>query len=233
LTTALEFILPFLTPEQIILLRPVSTEFRDVIDRYFRTYQPQNARMLTSYRGEDKLKQGAVTYFDEQQREKYKLRIDKNGFFYLGGSTKEFTSGAVSDASPLGQRFHLFAIAPDGTFYVHTKVPQKIHHSSMLAGGDVICAGFVSIKDGKLVSIFNSSGHYQPTIANVFMTIELLLDSHGIVPSSYEIRYSTGRAPKIYSTAIAFLDGMPVSLRILAKRLIPSLYGGTTTNNSQ
>jgi len=36
-------------------------------------------------------------------------------------------------------------------------------HSSYMGGGDVLCGGRIFVKEGKLVGIDNSSGHYKPT----------------------------------------------------------------------
>jgi hypothetical protein len=224
-TTILELLMPFLAAEQLILLRPVSKEVKALVDQRLGGMQPKTTPMLVKYQGENKVDKSPVTYFDENQREKFKLRIDENGHFFLGGNKSEFTSGDVKASSPLAQRWHLFAIAPDGTFYVHTKIPQQIHHSSMLAGGNVICAGFLSIQKGKLEAIYNSSGHYQPGIEAMFQTINLLM-GHGIEPHTYSVKYeySPVKAPKMFTTAKIFIDSVPVSLQTLAKSLMPLLY---------
>jgi hypothetical protein len=38
----------------------------------------------------------------------------------------------------------------------------QLNHSTLLAGKDVLCAGTISIKNGKLRGITNMSGHYKP-----------------------------------------------------------------------
>lgn len=56
-----------------------------------------------------------------------------------------------------------------GEFFADLHNPLKergwdtFHHSSFRSGGDVMCAGMISAKDGKITHIDNDSGHYQPT----------------------------------------------------------------------
>lgn len=38
----------------------------------------------------------------------------------------------------------------------------KYHHSSILAGGDVVAAGLLVAKEGRITAISNQSGHYKP-----------------------------------------------------------------------
>jgi hypothetical protein len=40
---------------------------------------------------------------------------------------------------------------------------DPFYHSSYMGGGDVLCAGRIFVKQGRLVGIDNASGHYQPS----------------------------------------------------------------------
>jgi hypothetical protein len=63
----------------------------------------------------------------------------------------------------------IWVCAPDPdtnrpTFYSHVGKMHRFHHSSLVAGDDVIGAGEWIVKKGKLRKISANSGHYQPTM---------------------------------------------------------------------
>ncbi len=51
---------------------------------------------------------------------------------------------------------------------------NRFNHSSFNAAGDVICAGKITIKDGRLMGIDNDSGHYKPNRSQVHKCISIL-----------------------------------------------------------
>ncbi len=57
-------------------------------------------------------------------------------------------------------------------------ISDRLNHSSMLAGKDVLCAGTVKIDQGQLKTFNNNSGHYKPTGANVYAALLALQDEH-------------------------------------------------------
>jgi len=66
------------------------------------------------------------------------------------------------------------------------------HHSSFLAGRPVAAAGTLFIKDGKIVSIDNASGHYRPDVK----TLELVrqeLAANGVDVGGIELVDKTPR----------------------------------------
>lgn len=50
----------------------------------------------------------------------------------------------------------------------------RFYHSSYLAGNDVICAGCMKVKNGKLLWIDNRSGHYQPSVEKLVIVLQTL-----------------------------------------------------------
>ncbi len=61
----------------------------------------------------------------------------------------------------------IFVIDPNGNLFVvpavFTPLNGRLHHSSLLRGGDVALAGSISVVNGTIVRLDNGSGHYTPT----------------------------------------------------------------------
>ena len=74
-----------------------------------------------------------------------------------------------------GLGFAIYVMDQEGQFYIHFK-PEKgrVHHSSLLAGQPVACAGEILVFDGVLRAINNQSGHYQPPPAALRQAIHAL-----------------------------------------------------------
>ncbi len=69
----------------------------------------------------------------------------------------------------------LWAMDAEGNLYVSAKSrPGTFHHSSILGGAKVICAGTIDVVDGKILHIDNASGHYQPPAEALAAAIEML-----------------------------------------------------------
>jgi hypothetical protein len=67
-------------------------------------------------------------------------------------------SGRRSNTLPTGQR-------------------QSIHHSTMLAGGDVAHAGHIGVNEGQVNYLDDDSGHYRPSEAHTYDAFNRLADS--------------------------------------------------------
>mmetsp|Transcript_68811 Transcript_68811/g.124039 ORF Transcript_68811/g.124039 Transcript_68811/m.124039 type:complete len:117 (-) Transcript_68811:75-425(-) len=74
-------------------------------------------------------------------------------------------SGALVGPAPEGMR-QMFVIGCDKTLYISVKVTGHFHHSSFLAGGACLAAGYVVVEAGKLKRISPHSGHYRPSEDN-------------------------------------------------------------------
>ncbi len=91
---------------------------------------------------------------------------------------------------------------------------DNFNHSTFNAGKDVICAGLISVNDGILTSINNSSGHYKPTRQNLHNAVTLL-DGEGVDFTHCVITVSEpdpGRPGKLiehdYNNAQAFINNI-------------------------
>lgn len=175
-------------------------------------YKPlKRAVMLPQYYGEDSLSQSTpVKYFTQQERSNTQI-ILKDGLFY--DQQGKLVNTINSDA--IGQYAYsfLYVVDLDYNFYVIGKEfgdTLATNHSSVLAGKPVKCAGYLCIVDGKLKSISNASGHYQPSEDAL---IELIAQLHrnGIPRDSYEVKFQGTRSLRLisYATAEKFITEFP------------------------
>src|SRR5262249_40216433 len=59
--------------------------------------------------------------------------------------------------------------------HVASHITGQYHHSSLLAGANVACAGEIEIgADGKILWLSNKSGHYKPNVDHVFQVLNQL-----------------------------------------------------------
>jgi len=58
-----------------------------------------------------------------------------------------------------------------GEFYSHVPKIGRFHHSSMVAGGEVECAGQWIVKQGDLKKINGLSGHYRPSVDHLYRAV--------------------------------------------------------------
>jgi hypothetical protein len=107
-----------------------------------------------SYWVDDRI--NCVRYFTAQEKKKYKVRKDAQT-----GVLKR-----AVDEKMLADGDYLYIISPKGSLYAinNEELPgNKLHHSTLRSGQLLICAGKLSVFNGKIIKINNSSGHYTPS----------------------------------------------------------------------
>ncbi len=57
--------------------------------------------------------------------------------------------------------------------------PVKLHHSTFLAGAEVVCAGMIRVVKGRVLEISNGSGHYKPPPKHLLHVL-VRLAAHGV-----------------------------------------------------
>ena len=72
----------------------------------------------------------------------------------------------------------------------------KGNHSTGSCGQPVICAGIITIKNNKIISIDNDSGHYMPPESMLLEMLRILI-SKGITSPNYKITKSGEITTKI------------------------------------
>jgi len=122
-------------------------------------------------------------YFDAREQMDRAVQI-QGGLLTDGNDRPLDTSGATGRGTADGDKGkHIFALTPGGTMraadpWAHhreVRLPgqadengvasaalELVNHSSLVAGGDVAGAGDLRVEQGKLQSVSDQSGHYQP-----------------------------------------------------------------------
>lgn len=96
-----------------------------------------------------------VSYLGENQRKEYEMQVDKDGRI----STQH--DGVLHSANLPRKVDYMFVVSPDNKVYIGRK-EKDMFHSSFLSGGALKSAGLLTIVDGKITSVTDSSGHYKP-----------------------------------------------------------------------
>jgi hypothetical protein len=91
-----------------------------------------------------------VIYFGENARDPYRVKV-KGGKWQVQGKQLE------------DNKIYIFVMDRKGNIYMGEGIQGKIHHSSFVAGDNVVIAGTIEFIDGqKIIHMDNMSGHYLP-----------------------------------------------------------------------
>jgi len=122
-------------------------------------------------------------FMDPQLRAQHRVHIH-DGRFYKDRSPLSTTSYSSHGKNGFGA----FTLNANGELSVfnHFGRSDKFH-STMNAGSPVVSAGELIITDGKLQVINTYSGHYEPSLFNVYRTLEYFIEK-GVDLSSTKIQ---------------------------------------------
>jgi hypothetical protein len=153
-------------------------------------------------RGEYERDQGNnVVYLSPEQRDNYELRPHDGLLFRKDGivpvDTKLF----------YGNRSLLYVISPDKKIYSGRGAKYIMHHSSFLAGGDVLAAGKLIVADGKVILVSNNSGHYRPSARYLLQAIQLfhelgVLSPHALIDFRHHGKLGLKEGIEVLNNAI-------------------------------
>ncbi|GEM_PF-2112447 len=132
---------------------PEGLSFRDWIAKIERGEKVAGQERLDRYKltKEKLMNISQVSYIDPGERDEYRLRYE-NGLFRT-----EYDNPLHS-----GRDTHMFVMGLDEEFYTEAYVRGVFNHSIFFEGKPVKSAGICEFVKGKLVSITDKSGHYQP-----------------------------------------------------------------------
>src|SRR3989442_1348786 len=105
---------------------------------------------------------GEFNYLNSGQRLQYLLMVKNNGQIFRYKDNAVFDTGTTWGNQPLSAAY---AIDTDERLFSigdAKGVGVNWNHSSMLSGHAVICAGEISVTQGRLMKIDNNSGQYNP-----------------------------------------------------------------------
>lgn len=110
-----------------------------------------------------------VPYLFAHERARYRVHL------YQGNFCKEnklFSTDSYVAHNKSG--FGAFTINANGelSIFNHRGVAGQNAHSSMNAGSPVVCAGEICIENGKLIAINTYSGHYEPSLFNIYRALQ-------------------------------------------------------------
>ena len=150
-----------------------------------------------------------VKYFTTKaEREKYLVR--EQGGILFRRNVQFDTEHYFTVASNKG--WAIWVRSPDGTFYSHSHKAGRFHHSSFLAGGDVLGAGEWLVTHGKIHVISGKSGHYFPTMEALWDSAHELKNLN-VFHSAAKVRlYQRGGGAKIEIDYHEFLNRKPQDL---------------------
>lgn len=102
----------------------------------------------------EELERSSIQYCTHLERQRFEV-AQRDGLLTYAQSGQVVTH--------TNEERHMFVIGIDETLYIGVKVPGRFHHSSFLAGGACLGAGYVVVEAGRLRRISPHSGHYRPT----------------------------------------------------------------------
>ncbi|MBV72037.1 MAG: hypothetical protein CMH52_11980 [Myxococcales bacterium] len=116
--------------------------------------------ILPRYQGEEVGSLATVRYVtDPNERAAMKLYVRDGLLTDQNGDSLDPATDKFPDRDGLA----IFVMDRQQQIYVSfDHVQNKFHHSSILAGQPVLAAGDMTIVQGKLLELTNSSGHYRP-----------------------------------------------------------------------
>jgi hypothetical protein len=105
-----------------------------------------------------------VRYLTAEERKRHKLNL--GSIVTQGEDAHPYVPGPGSYSAGAG--WDMFVMAPNGEIYTGSHKISQFHHSSILGGDTVACAGEIKIVGGQIVGLTNKSGHYKPTRLHLF-----------------------------------------------------------------
>jgi hypothetical protein len=156
---------------------------RDAFVKSGKTEAP-SARSLFSYKSSKDIKDvdDFIALFNEKRSDSNSQEVqflrqrDRLDYLVVPDGDKFYSQEGVlknSPMTPAGSKLlgEMYAMDRHGNLFVRSlddfrkdqKGYDNFNHSSFVAGREVVCAGVCLFKDGKLVYVDNTSGHYAPS----------------------------------------------------------------------
>jgi hypothetical protein len=140
---------------------------------------------------------------DLAQQEATRVQIDAGRFLLPDGKPVD-TRDMVTAA--MGPGYAIYVVSGEGHLHLTSHATGKRHHSSLLAGRDVACAGELKVTLGTLEWIGNKSGHYEPIPCYMAQILVYFANIYHLDPASY--RVTTYKPETVYESGTQFLEDM-------------------------
>ena len=146
-----------------------------------------------------------VAYLDQAGRRQHRLRFVA-GTAMLNGV--EFDTKEMQTVHS-GRGFAIWVISEKGRMYAGNHVKGMLHHSSFLAGANIMCGGEMKAGMGKILFLSGKTGHYQAATEHMVWAL-----------SALEPRVDNFDEIKV----LVFKNGSPVMLSPTFLRFSPGSY---------
>jgi RHS repeat-associated protein len=124
----------------------------------------EHGNRIDTPENEDGLNPGVI-YYDESDRKALLVTV-KDGRLRDAKGELVDTSNSGPAMAPNGKA--IYVMDESGNVYLHHKPGAgAVHHSSMLAGGNVAAGGEIEVEMGVIKSINRESGHYKPELEHL------------------------------------------------------------------
>jgi hypothetical protein len=122
-----------------------------------------------------------VHYIRKVERINNNMLIALGGFLYKDSGRIRYNSAGREgkDIYAMDKYGNLISIADNAQFDGKTYSAEH-RHSSLNAGNNVICAGYIKVEQGAIKYIDNKSGHYKPSEKDLARCIATLMDEHSL-----------------------------------------------------
>ncbi len=119
-----------------------------------------------------------LIYIDEGEALEYKMFCIDNEFRNVHGRLID-TRSAFIQGAPDG--YTIWVMTTDCENYCKPDFKHNVHvgayqHSSLAGGKEVLCAGTALILDGELIDLSNQSGHYRPSVDDLYEAARVIQD---------------------------------------------------------
>lgn len=131
-----------------------------------------------------RLSNARVLYDEDPEAQAMTRLTIQNGQIFGADGELFDTSRMVTMHS--GPNWAIYVMSAENIIHASSHAVGKRHHSSLLAGGPVACAGEIQVEQGRLLVLTNKSGHYTPPPAYLSQVISVL-DAGGVEPDSYKV----------------------------------------------
>jgi len=115
-----------------------------------------------------------VAYLDKAGRKSHRVHFKGGTAFQTTkeGAQQELSTAEMSTVFS-GKGFGIWVMSEKGKLYVGNHIKGMVHHSSFLAGADVMCGGEMWARNGKIQFLSAKSGHYQPDKSNLRWALQV------------------------------------------------------------
>lgn len=124
-----------------------------------------------------------IKYLTGEERALFRVDIHQ-GFFKT--SNKKYDTTHLASHYKRGYVSYTFNANGELSMFVHEGGNGDYVHSTTNAAAPIVCAGEAKIKKGCLSAITTYSGHYKPTLLNIFRMLEYF-SAHGMDISTTEV----------------------------------------------